>query len=365
MSNLTHWSEQIEGIDYHWYACCRYSGNGLRRLLNIVQFLLRIILDSQTIIRDFRPDVVIASSTYPMDNWVAYYIAKRTGARLIFELHDLWPLSPIEIGGMSRWNPFIWLCQRAENFAYRRADLVVSMLPAIMPYAVSKGLPPDRLAIVPNGISIDEWENGISQPLRADVVEAISRARSAGRYIVGYAGSHGLANSLDTLLDAAHRLREDPFQFILIGDGHERQRLMERVRSEKLVNVTMLDPLPKAQVPIFLASVDMAYLGAPKLPIYRFGVSPNKMIDYMMAKTPILYAIEAGNDPIREARCGISIKSENPEALAGAIIKISMLPVAERTEMGENGRGYALSRHTYTVLAENFINFVKQANSRE
>ena len=126
--------ELIDGIVYHWVATPPYRGNGPQRARNIAVFLSRVWRDTPRLLQRFRPDVVIASSTYPMDIWVAHRIvrlARRQGipCKLVFEVHDLWPLSPIELGGMSRWHPFILWMQHAENRACRDADVVVSMLP--------------------------------------------------------------------------------------------------------------------------------------------------------------------------------------------------------------------------------------------
>lgn len=354
------WAEQIDGIDYQWYSTPPYSGNGVSRVRNIATFLIRVVFDINRLVREFQPDVVIASSTYPMDIWPARWIARKAGAKLVFELHDLWPLSPIEIGGMSPSHPFIRLCQAAENAAYRDADMVVSMLPNVGDYAASKGLPAERLVIVPNGISLDDWQAEQGAPLREDVKKAIDSAHALGQRIVVYAGSHGLPNALDTLLDAAALLRDKPICFILVGDGHERNRLQQRVRDEGLDHVLMFVPIPKKQMSTLLADVDMAYLGALPLAIYRFGVAMNKMFDYMMAGLPILYAIEAGNNPVADAGCGLTMSPENPRALATGILELTALPHERLKAMGDNGRNFVKGHHTYNVLAKNFLDAIER-----
>lgn len=109
--------EAIDGITYRWFATPAYVGNGVARLLNIWAFLRRLWRDAPRLAQHIRPDVVIASSTYPFDIWVARRIARLARARLVYEVHDLWPASPVELGGMPRWHPFVRLCQKAENDA--------------------------------------------------------------------------------------------------------------------------------------------------------------------------------------------------------------------------------------------------------
>ncbi len=359
------WHELIDGIDYQWFSTPEYRGNGVSRVRNIASFLSHVYFASRQISEDFRPDVVIASSTYPMDIWLARRFSKLANAKLVFEVHDLWPLSPIEIGGMSPSHPFIRVCQAAENAAYRDADLVVSMLPKIAAHVTQKGLPLERLVIVPNGVSLDDWKDDLAAPVRKDIRAALDAAHAVGHLVVAYTGSHGLPNALDTLLDAAALLSNEQLTFIVVGDGHERTRLQARCRDEGLSNVQMFAPVPKAQMVALLASVDMAYLGAPKHPIYRFGVSPNKMIDYMMARVPILYAIEAGNDPVAEAGCGLTVPAEASIDLAKSIRELASLSPSARMAMGEKGRSYALAHHTYDVLAAKFIKAVEKIGLRK
>ncbi|MBE7419287.1 MAG: glycosyltransferase family 4 protein [Ideonella sp.] len=349
--------ETIDGIAYRWLATPAYSGNGAARARNIASFLGRLWAQAGALARDFAPDAVIASSTYPMDIWPARRIARLCAprrAKLVYEIHDLWPLSPIELAGMSPTHPFARVCQRAENDAYRHADVVVSMLPKVHEHVAAHGLDLQRLAIVPNGIDPDEWQRA-AEPLRDDVRAALDAARSGARLVVGYAGSMGLPNALDTLLDAARLLADEPFAFVLVGDGHERARLAQRVRQETIANVTLLPPIPKAQVPSFLSRLDVAAIGWQRVPIYRFGIAPNKLMDYMMAGCAVLHAVEAGNDPVADAGCGITVAPESAPVMADGLRRLATAGPEARRAMGERGRAHVLAHHSYPVLARRFV----------
>ena len=351
-------NETVDGIAYRWYPTRGYIGNGVGRVRNIWEFLSQVWRDTDRLIRDAKPDVVIASSTYPMDIWVARRIARRAKAKLVFEVHDLWPLSPIELSGMSPKHPFARLCFKAESDAYRDADVVISMLPCVHSYMASRGLALDKLTIVPNGISPDDWSDK-PYPISGDLAGTLATARAVGETVVGYAGSMGEPNALDTLLDAAARLRVDPvgrrLRFVLVGDGHLRAHLQERVRAEGLVNVTMLPPIPKLQVPAMLAQVDIAYIGWQHVPIYRFGIAPNKLMDYMMAGRAVLHSVAAGNDPVAEAGCGVTVAPQDTGAVVGGLLKMMNLAPAARAVMGERGRAFVMAKHTYPVLAKRFL----------
>jgi len=347
-------AETIDGIDYAWLATPPYRGNGAARVRNMFAFVLRLQREAAHLAAALRPDAVIASSTYPLDIWPACHIARLARARLLFEVHDLWPLTPMELGGHSRWHPFIMLLQAAENFACRRADAVVSILPKVRAHLEARGMAPHKLHLVPNGVDPSEWE-GASAALPEALSSSLDAMRRAGRMVVGYAGTHGIANALDTLLEAAHRLRERPVDFVLVGAGPDKPALLRRAAALRLSRVHFFDPVPKAQVPALLQRFDLAYIGWRRQPLYRFGISPNKLIDYMMAGRPVLHAVEAGNDPVRESGCGLSVAPEDPQAIADGVLTLLALGPGGRADLGRRGRSHALANHTYPVLGQRFL----------
>ncbi len=349
--------EVVDGVAYRWLPTPSYASNGVGRVRNIWVFLRRLWREAPRLVAEFAPDVVVASSTYPMDIWVARRIARLACAKLVYEVHDLWPASPIELGGMSRWHPFILLCQKAEDDACRDADVVVSMLPKVADHLHAHGLDLRKLRVVPNGISLDEWQ-GAGEPLRADIAAHLDVQHGSGRTVVGYAGSHGLPNALDVLLDAAALLRDEAIAFVLVGDGLEKARLARRVRDEGLTNVALFDAVPKAQIPTLLGAIAIAYIGWLRVPIYRFGIAPNKLMDYMMAGCAVLHSVEAGNDPVTEAGCGLTVAPESAVAVAEGLRSLVAKTPAERRAMGERGRAFVLANHTYPVLARRFIEAV-------
>ncbi|MEW6600032.1 MAG: glycosyltransferase family 4 protein [Nitrospirota bacterium] len=345
--------EMIEGVRYLWIRTPSYHGNGIGRFVNIISFIkgMNKIDDS---ILGFSPDVVIASSTYPFDIYPAKHLQKKYLSKLVFEVHDLWPLTLIELAGMSKWHPFIVFMQQAENYAYQKADRVVSILPKAYEYMQNHGMSPEKFVYIPNGISKEEWENNNS-PVPQQHSELLTRLREEKRFIIGYTGSHGLTDTLDTLIESASLLKNRPVTFLLVGQGPEKERLGNKASKSGLENVIFLPPVQKSSIPRLLDTMDMLYVGCKKKSIYRFGVSPNKLFDYMMAGKPIIHAIEAGNNLVDECCCGISIQPENPAAVVGAVQKLISMGAAERTIMGVRGKEYVLANHDYKVLAKRFL----------
>lgn len=359
LNDQKHLDETIDGIQYTWFKTPTYKGNGIGRLKNMAVFVLRLFYEGRSIANNFKPDIVIASSTYPMDIWPARRIAKLTNAKLIFEVHDLWPLSPMELGEMSKWHPFIMLVQQAEDYAYRHADIVVSMLPKVRGYMESRGMASHKLHIIPNGISPTEWQSPKLTELETSFSTLLSNFKNQGMSIVGYAGTHGVSNALDTMLDTAQLLQDEKVLFVLVGQGSKKKELQQRAAHEKIKNIIFLDPVKKSQIPKLLQYFDIAYIGWHKQSLYRFGIAPNKLMDYMMAERVVLHSVQAGNDPVTEAACGLTVPPENPQKIAQGILHLLGISKTERTTMGQRGRKYILKNHIYPVLAKNFLKIMQ------
>jgi glycosyltransferase involved in cell wall biosynthesis len=344
--------ETIDGVDYLWVRTPSYQGNGVPRVANMLTFIARLYTTCRQTIDAFMPNLIIASSTYTWDNWPAAWYARRHRARYVYEVHDVWPATPMELGGMSPQHPFIWTLQKAEDFACRRADHVISMLPGSREHLMEHGMSADRFACVPNGIVPDEWTQ--KQPVPPAHVEAIRTFRETRRCVVGYIGGHGLSNALDTLIEAAADLRLKDIGIICVGKGPEKARLVEKARAAGAV-VLFLDPVPRRSVPALLALFDGLFIGWMRSPLYRFGISPNKLYEYMMAGVPIVHAVDAANDPVKEAACGVSVAPEDVGALCEGILTLAGLSLVERHQMGERGRKFVMEHHRVDTLAHRFL----------
>lgn len=349
--------EIIDGIKYVWVKTPEYSGNGFSRILNMLTFALRIRFNARKFSQKYSPDAVIASSTYIADNYVAKKISKLTGAKYIYEVHDLWPLSLIEVGGMSKRNPVIALMQRGENFAYKNCDAVVSLLPKTQEHMKAHGLDLSKWHYIPNGVVIEDWEN--PEEIPADLKDVIDNYKKENKFIVGYAGTMGISNSLDTLVDAAKILKDnDEIVFMFVGYGNEKENLKNR--AEGIKNISFHEAIPKKAIPNLLKDMDVLCVGAVKSDLYRFGVSPNKMIDYMIAGKPIVQYIESGYDIIKLSETGLSIETENPRALADAILEVKQMSPAQLEKIKANGLKFVMENHEYKLLSEKYIEIMKK-----
>jgi glycosyltransferase involved in cell wall biosynthesis len=344
----------VDGIHYHWIQTGTYEGNGAKRAMTMFRFVSKLWLNAKKIINELSPDVVIASSTYPLDTYVGQRIRKlsKKKVKLIHEVHDMWPATLIEIGGMSKRHPFVIAMQIGENSAYRNSDKVVSLPPLAKDYMIQHGLRPDKFVEIPNGVVVEDWERPL--PLPKGHREVLTSLREDGKYIVGYFGGHALSNALEVLIDCAEQIKDDAVHFVLVGDGVEKPGLVSMVKMRDLKNVTFLDPIDKLAIPTLCEWFDVIYMGAKRSPLYRFGLAMNKMIDGMMAGTPMVCAITTPESPISKYNCGIMVDSMNVSGIIDAVLTIKNMEANAIGTMRENAKKVALSQYSYHILSKRF-----------
>jgi len=350
--------EMIDGIRYIWVKTPKYGANGTKRAWNMIRFVSKLWMNALRISQTYKPDIVIASSTYTIDNYAALKIARISNAQYYYEVHDLWPLSPMELGGMSATHPFIRLMQKGEDYAYKYADKIISMLPHTQEHMKAHGLDLNKWRYIPNGICLQEWSSAEALPI--DIQNEIQLLKSKSKKLIAYAGTLGLANALDNFIYAAKLTKNMDAYFLIFGIGPEEFSLKALIEKEGVENVKLMGSVPKTTIPTLLSKMDILYIGLKRQSLFRFGISPNKLIDYMMSSKPVIQAIDAGNDMVSEADCGISIEPENPQLLADAVDTLLSKNSDELQIMGANGHQFAVQHHTYEKLAEEFISIMEE-----
>ncbi len=349
-------AEEMDGIEYVWVRTGTYEGNGAARALTMERFVRKLYTHARMIAEKWKPDAVIASSTYPLDTYPARKIAKLAKAKYIHEVHDMWPATLYEVGGMSRKHPFVAVMQAAENSAYKHCDKCVALLPYSKDYMVEHGLDPEKWVNIQNGVVEEEWEYSEKIP---ETHEAFFREHE-GKFIVGYFGGHALSNALGKSLDVAKEMLErDPDTvFVFVGDGVEKKGLMERAEREKISNAFFLPPVSKKAVPDLVKHFDCSYMTGLPSPLYKYGLCLNKMYDSMMAGIPVICAFDAPKTPVGIYGCGIECDPSDPENVIRAIEQIKGMTEEERKQMGKTGKETVLNHFTYRKLAEQFINTI-------
>lgn len=350
-------TETIDGIEYVWIKTGEYEGNGVKRAMTMERFVRKLYSHAGMIAKRWKPDAVIASSTYPLDTWSAQRIARKAGAKYIHEFHDLWPATLYEVGGMSRKHPFVVLMQIAENSACRHCDSCVALAPYAKDYLVTHGLAPNKFHNIQNGVVEEEWTDYLT------ISEEHRRFFDAhsDKFIVGYFGGHALSNALDLCLDVAKDMQDEcNIIFVFVGDGVEKQRLTNRARDEQIGNVFFLPPVSKRAIPDLLRYYDISYMTGMPSPLYRFGLCLNKMYDSMMAGIPIVCAFDAPYTLVKQYECGYQCDPKDRNAVKDSIRRIYNMSETERMEMGNRGKKAVLDHFTYRRLADDFVSIMEE-----
>lgn len=349
--------EWVDGIKYIWVKTKKYDGNGFSRAITMYQFVSKIRRNAKKLIDSEKPDAVITSSTYPLDTFAGQKIKKTNkNVKLVHEIHDMWPITLTEVGGMSKWNPFVILMQIGENSFCKKSDYVCSLLPNADEYLVNHGMDKKKFFHVSNGIVLDEWET--PKPLPKIHSDLLQRLHSENKNIICFFGSHTKSYNLDCLIDAIKDDNENNVA-VFIGNGIYKKELMDKAKAYSQ-KIFFLDPIPKTCIPDLFKHIDATYVAAVDNDMFRFGICMNKLFDSMMGGKPIIYGVNAPNNYISDYNCGITVKPGDVKSLKKGISKLMSLTSEEQKKLGENGHKAVLDNFTYNKLAEKFINNIKE-----
>ena len=322
-----------------------YDANGIKRFVNLVSFRNQLRRQITNFV-DWQPDIVVASSTHPLDVRPAFEICRRTGASLVFEVHDLWPLTPQLLGGLSRLHPMIVWMRREESFAYRHADLVLSLLPRTRDYMISRGLEGSRWFYSPNGYDTATT----ATPCPPDLAAWVTSIRERWGFLFAFAGTISSANALEPFLETARHMESRNAALVVIGAGPDQLDLQSRYGS--LPNVFFKGAVPNVYIRDLLARFDAAYMGLTDSPLYDYGISLNKMYDYMGSGIPIVENIAGNNGIVKEIGCGIGATPGDVTSLVGAMEMMVDADPTARHEWATRGQDFVFHERSRNALAE-------------
>ena len=343
--------EKVDGLQLCWLRTMKYDvAKSMRRVLSWFDFEWRLLRFPKSSLP--RPDVVVVSSLSLLTVLNGFWWRKRFGCRLVVEIRDIWPLTIVEEGGFSRWNPFVLGLGFIEKLAYRYADELVGTMPNLQAH-VTKVLGYTRpVHCVPMGV--DETALAAPPPLPEDYR---LKWMPQGKFVVAHVGSMGIANALDTFLLCARSLQDQPhIHFLLVGDGDLRKAYEAEYGS--LPNITFAPKVPKDQVSSVLGYCDVVYFSVHVSEVWVYGQSLNKVIDYMLAGKPVVASYTGYPSMINEAQCGSFVPAGNVGALADEIKRYADMGAAEREAMGNKGREWLLANRQYRTLAQQYADIL-------
>jgi glycosyltransferase involved in cell wall biosynthesis len=357
-------SEEIDGINYKWIKCIEYKSL-LQRIYSHFEFGVKLLANRGEICSV--ADLIILSAPPPEIFLFARKLAKHFGAPIICDIRDLWPLTQLEMNKLQWLNPythFLYLCQYIMVHASER---LVSPLPGADSYFSKIGANKSTI-IIENGFDISR--EAVTAPVSLKVSAAgvalnlesgdqlpLSKIAEMGKFVIGYSGSFDRDNDVDSLLEAASRLshRKD-LLFMLIGAGVRESDI--KMAAKSIPNLLVCEGVLPQLVPNVLTVMDVCYCGLKLKNIYGYGVSLAKSYEYMAASKPIIWMIEAYNNPVKESGGGFVVEPGNVDELVETIDQCASLDKRELIELGGKGYKYLLENYSYSVLGDKWETLV-------
>ncbi len=316
-----------------------------KRILNHLSYLV-----SATVFCLFagKADVVVSTSPQFFCGLAGYTVSRIKRAPWVLEIRDLWPESIIAVGAV-KGRRLINILEGLETWMYRKADRIVALTNAFKRHIIGRGVPAGHISVITNGADLDQFrvlpkENGFRQ-----------EQGLTGKFVVSYVGTHGMAHGLDTIFAAAEKLRErHDIVFLLVGDGAERERLVQEKANRGLSNVIMLPQQKKERMPEILAASDACMVLLKKTDLFK-TVIPSKIFEAMAMERPIILGVDGeSRDIVEEGQCGLCIEPENPHALAEAVVRLK----EEKNlavELGTKGKSFVAARYSRESLAMEYL----------
>jgi glycosyltransferase involved in cell wall biosynthesis len=324
----------------------------LKRTISHVSFALTSLLVGLRRLR--RPDVMVATSPTFFCVFTAWALALRFRCPFVFEVRDLWPGVFVELG-ILKSRPVIRALERAELWLYRRARLVVTVTKGFAENIRSRGVPEEKLAVIPNGADLDLFRPGPRSP-------GAREAMGAGEadFLVLYIGAHGISHALDRVLDAAAALHGvSGIRFALVGDGARKADLERRASRDGLDNIRFLPSRPRRDVPDYYKSADLCLVPLRDVPLFSTFI-PSKMFEILACGRPILASLRGeAADILRESGGAVVVEPEDVAAIRAVVERLRSDP-AERAEMGRRGREYVEQHFDRAALAEEYRRLLEE-----
>lgn len=340
--------DTIEGIPFVWLKTSIFEGNGLKRLYNMVRFGWQV-RSKELLAHIPKPDVVIGSSPDPFAALGAERAAAKHGAIFLYEIRDLWPLSLIELKRMKRLHPLALLMSAIERFLIARAKRILVVQQQSDRYLVPRGANPAHIIYLPNGIDLTLFPEPAAK-------------QKDEHFTFMYFGAHGNGNALDTLLYAMQKIEKaypnTTIRLRLIGDGPLKPTLVALSSSLGLKHVTFEAPIAKRDIPALAAQADALIFHVVDMPVLKYGISANKLFDYLAARRPVIFACNAPNNPVADAQAGLTIAACDADAMANAMQEMAMITHTELGAMGDRGRAYVSKMHSTKALGQTLFDTI-------
>lgn len=340
--------EDAQGVKLVWLKTLKYNvAKSFLRILTWCHFEWNLLLLDKALLS--KPDVIVVSSLSLLTVVNGLWLKHKYKCTLVFEVRDIWPLTLVEEGGFSKWNPFVLILSLVERLGYRYADRIVGTMPNLREH-VSDVLGYEKeVYCIPMGIDMSSVNDVGDLPL-----DYKAKYLNPDKFKVIHAGTIGITNALETFFQTADLMKtNERVEFVLVGDGALKQHYIEKYGY--LQNLTFAPKVSKNLVHSVLSSCDLLYFSVHDSKVWDYGQSLNKVIDYMLAGKPVVASYSGFPSMINEAECGVFVPASDSRALAKEIYRYLNLNSQERSKIGLRGREWIIKNRSYEKLAEDYI----------
>lgn len=328
----------VDGVHYVLIRCKGYHGNGVSRILNMLEFARKLpgVCNKYP-----RPDAIVATSMPPMSCAAGIKLARKYGCRGIAEIADLWPESIVAYGIAGPRNPAVLYLRRLEKWIYKKADAVVFTMEGAYDYILEQGwereIPRSKVHYINNGVDLEQFRYN-----REHFTVDDPDLTDPDTFKVIYTGSIRKVNNLGLLLDAAKELRDPCVRFLIWGDGDEREALQQRVAEENISNVVFKGRVEKKYVPYITSCADLNIAHNTPSSLFRFGISFNKLFDYLAAGKPVLSDFPCPYNPAVLLHASLCVDDPTAQNIAQAVTQAAAMEREQYNELCSNAEKAAV-----------------------
>ena len=351
-----------DGISFVFVNTPNYKGNGKKRIYNMISFYRKLFPVAKEYAKlNGKPDVIIASSVHPLTMVAGIKIAKKLNIPCICEIRDLWPEAIFMYGRVKENGIIGRILTKGEHWIYKKANALVFTKEGDTGYIKEKKWDTEhggdidlkKAYYINNGLSIEDFEKSIREKKLEDA------DLNSNKFNVVYAGAIRPVNNVGNILDAASLLKnEKDIQFLIYGDGNERELLEKRVAEEGLHNVKMKGFVNKQFIPYILSKSSVNILNYSQTQYnWTRGNSSNKLFEYMASGKPVISTVKMGYSIIDKYKCGFELENCTPESVSNAILKIKNMSEEEYEEYGKRAK-LGASDFDFKVLTNKLIEVI-------
>ncbi len=353
--------QMVEGLDYRFISTPRYNESVTGRGRNIAFFLGYLWKSAEHIAADFNPDIILSASGYPFEIYAARRIAKFSGATLITQVKELWPLIYKHQFHCGDGHPAVRAISHAQRQAMTLSDHVVTLQPHGFEYLSKFGLKSQRWSCIPSGI----LTQGHRGPTTSPAAEELSAQKKQGKTVVMYCGSIGVNHDLRHFVESGALVGSDVV-LVIVGNGGHKIALKRIATEMSSTNVLFLDRPPKARMLGLIQQADCIFYSPPLFgELHKYGMASTNLLGYMLSGKPVICDTPAPDHPVTLCDGGVVLSSRDPREVAGGIRLLAELSPKEREDMGRRGADYVKKHCDYNLLATSYLELMEKLQGKK